>query len=49
MYFFLQEAGVQSSSGQSSVTTTGGNEEVELIECEATMSEDVQPLDEHAD
>ena len=25
--FFLREAGVQSSSGQSSVTTTGGNEE----------------------
>ena len=40
---------MQSSSGQSFVTTPGGNEEVELIECEATMSEDVQPLDEHAD
>ena len=40
---------MQSSSGQSSVTTTGGNEELDLIECEATMSEDVQPLDEHAD
>ena len=49
MYFFLKEAGVQSSSGQSFVTTPGGNEEVELTECEATMSEDVQPLDEHAD
>ena len=40
---------MQSSSGQSFVTTPGGNEEVELIECEATMSEDVQPLDEDAD
>ena len=40
---------MQSSSGQSFVTTPGGNEEVELIECEATMSEDAQPLDEHAD
>ena len=40
---------MQSSSGQSFVTTPGENEEVELIECEATMSEDVQPLDEHAD
>ena len=36
---FLQEAGVQSSSGQSFVTTPGENE-VELMECEATMSED---------
>ena len=40
---------MQSSSGQSFVTTPGGNEEVELTECEATMSGDVQPLDEHAD
>ena len=39
IYFFLQEAGVQSSSGQSFVTTPGENEEVELMECEATMSE----------
>ena len=31
------------------MTTLGGNEEVELTECEATMSGDVQPLDEHAD
>ena len=38
--FFLQEAGVQSSSGQSFATTPGENEEVELMECEATMSED---------
>ena len=38
--FFLQEAGVQSSSGQSFVTTPGENEGVELMECEATMSED---------
>ena len=49
MYFFLKEADVQFSSGQSFVTTLGGNEEVELTECEATMSGDVQPLDEHAD
>ena len=28
---------MQSSSGQSFVTTPGGNEKVELIECEATM------------
>ena len=32
---------MQSSSGQSFVTTPGENEEVELMECEATMSEDV--------
>ena len=31
---------MQSSSGQSFVTTPGENEEVELMECEATMSED---------
>ena len=31
------------------MTTPGENEEVELLECEATMSEDVQPLDEDAD
>ena len=36
---FLQQAGVQSSSGQSFVTTPGENEQVELMECEATMSE----------
>ena len=40
---------MQSSSGQRFVTTSGGNDEVELIECEVTMSEDVQLLDEHAD
>ena len=32
---------MQSFSGQSFVTTPGENEEVELMECEATMSEDV--------
>ena len=31
------------------MTTPGENEEVKLLECEATMSEDVQPLDEDAD
>ena len=41
--------GVQSSSGQSFVTTPGENEEVELTACEATIIEDIQPLDEDAD
>ena len=45
-FLFLQEAGVQSSSGQSFATTPGENEEVELMKCEATMIEDVQPLNE---
>ena len=31
------------------MTTPEENKEVELMECEATMSEDVQPLDEDAD
>ena len=31
------------------MTTPEENEEVELMECEATMSEDIQPLDEDAD
>ena len=45
-FLFLQEAGVQSSSGQSFATTPGENEEVELMKCEATMIEDVKPLNE---
>ena len=40
---------MQSSSGQSFVTSPGENEEVELTACKATMIEDVQPLDEDAD
>lgn len=40
---------MQSSSGKSFVKTPGENEEVELMACEATMIEDVQPLDEDAD
>ena len=40
---------MQSSSGQSFVTTPGENEEVELTACEATIIEDIQPLDEDAD
>ena len=33
---------MQSSSGQSFVSTPGENEEVELMACEATMSEDAE-------
>ena len=40
---------MQSSSGQSFVKTPAENEEVELMAYEATMIEDVQPLDEDAD
>ena len=40
---------MQSSSGQSFVTSPGENEEVELTASKATMIEDVQPLDEDAD
>ena len=40
---------MQSSSGQSFMTTPGENKEVELTACEATIIEDIQPLDEDAD
>ena len=40
---------MQSSSGQSFMTTPGENEEVESTACEATIIEDIQPLDEDAD
>ena len=40
---------MQSPSGKSFVTTPGENEVVKLMECEATMIEDVQPLNEDAD
>ena len=39
---------MQSPSGKSFVTTPGENEVVKLMECEATMIEDVQPLNEDA-